>query len=133
MTSHGMNGENGTKKPRSYQKSSQLTFGPVSERKLVQPIRELRKTIEGKAELNRTNRDKTEQQRRPGAVVTRRFVAWDGEGITRTKRACARLCAVRQQRRNGDKRTILANEGLSRINDRGGKRISYRISCGFRL
>jgi DNA polymerase type B, organellar and viral len=46
------------------------------------PVSELRRTSEGKTALSRSKRDVRESQRRPGANGDRRFIAWDGEGIT---------------------------------------------------
>lgn len=51
----------------------------------VQPIQYLRSSVEGREELYHAGRDVNEFERRPGASIQRRFIAWDGEGITYVK------------------------------------------------
>lgn len=64
---------------RNFLKNSEPVSAQISR---MVPIRELRRSGAGKAELYATGRDGKETERRPGASLHRKFVAWDGEGIT---------------------------------------------------
>lgn len=83
MTISGPTGENGTPNKRKYRSSRSLEIVDAGTRTAVSPIAELRRTPEGKDALRAAGRDSAEAERRPGATMQRRFIAWDGEGITR--------------------------------------------------
>lgn len=83
MTISGPTGENGTRKRTSYRSSRSLVIEDAGTRAPVLPVRTLRQTPAGKDELRASGRDSAESQRRPGATMQRRFIAWDGEGISR--------------------------------------------------
>lgn len=75
-----MRGENGTRKRRDFYAS--IGDSSSVESTSVARVRDLRRTASGKTALARSGRDSKESARRPGASEERRFVGWDGEGIT---------------------------------------------------
>lgn len=76
-----MSGENGTTSNRARFYAS-IGESSDADGNAVATVRELRRTSAGKTALARSGRDRSESQRRPGASEDRRFVGWDGEGIT---------------------------------------------------